>query len=152
MPSSVTGEVRQPLGYYSYSAEITPEAISEIPIKVDPLSDLKTEIDGYVRSVSSSIERIEGLYREALNKNFIVPTRFIEGNLRAAKDLKKIFEKELGKVYEGIEKGASLEELRSEVRVLRLLAERIEMLYLSSEEFYRRTTNFVPFRVRVLSE
>ncbi len=152
MPSAVTAAVH-PLEGYSYSAVITPEAIKEIPIEVNPVIVVMNEVRSYADSVSNSIKLLRKLYTEAKQKKFVVPLRFIAGNLKAANDLAKLFYADKHRMVMDLKKKRRLtEKIKEEAKVLRLYAERIELLTLSSEEFYRETTHFVPFEVKVLKD
>ena len=152
MSTAVTAPVH-PLRGFSYSVVITPEAIKEIPVKVDPVQELQNEVENYAERVSAAVENLRKLYGEAKAKNFVVPLRFIEGNIKAVDDLTRIFYKKLKEIQDKLEKAGKITpEIEEKVRVIRMLAERIEMLTLSSREFYKQTTNFVPFRVRILKD
>ncbi len=135
---------------YGYSISITPPSIKELPISFDMKDFVREEVESFSQKVSSSIEKLEELEEEAKEKNFVVPLRFIESSLRSAKDLRLLFNVEKKKVEKMLKKNKLTHEDLTLLKNLRLLGDRIELLYLNSKNYYRSTTHFVPFKVILL--
>jgi hypothetical protein len=150
--SIATGELHaKSIWKYSYSIVITPEAIKEVPESFNTIDYLREMVQSYSKEASNAVEKLEMLEEEAKEKKFVVPERFINSNLKAARDLNKVLVVKVKEFFENLKKLQKVDEnLKEKIRVIGLLTERIELLYLSSHDFYIRTTNFIPFEIKVI--
>jgi len=149
--SEVARKLKFPFSYYSLS--VTPEGNLSLPLEFDFRKYVKGEIKEYSTRVSEAILNLEDLKKKAEEKNFVVPLRFIEANLRAARDLYELFKgniEEIDELLKGPLHHREIDLIKEKLRNIRLLSERIGVMWKSSSDFYRKTTNFVPFRVELV--
>jgi len=117
------------------------------------IKELKNKINLYSKSSSDTIEDLNKLEKIATEKNFLVPYKFIHNNLESAKDLSLFMNHLIVEFYDYLYKKniTKYEQLDTKkVTPIFLVHEKILLLYITSCNYFIKTTLFQPFNVEVI--